>query len=152
MRTTQTSIFTAVLLVGFLGGRVDADESWQDHPPWLGSWHATPEVSRMLGLEQQGPDTAEKLQIEFFVSKDVAIAVAGKEMIARVESFFARRLGGKHQIVAAGQWNGKEFTADSACFVTQIEGANSAAFIRSSSKCRNPIPIHQARPALALMS
>jgi hypothetical protein len=61
-----------------------------------------------LGLTDEGPDQRENLQIGFFVSRDAAIAVAGKEMIERVESFFSERMGGRHQIIAAGRWNDQD--------------------------------------------
>ncbi|QDV62600.1 hypothetical protein [Crateriforma conspicua] len=122
MRTTHAIMF--LVFVCWVSGRTHANETWEDHPPWLGTWHANPEVSRILGFTQEAPVERKELQIEFFVSRDAAIAVAGKEIIQRVESTFSERMGGRHQIIAAGRWKEEEkFTVDSMCFVTQIQGA-----------------------------
>jgi hypothetical protein len=113
-----------LVFVGWVSGRAHANETWEDHPPWLGTWHANPDVARTLGFTQEGSVQREKLKISFFVSRDAAIAVAGKEIIQRVESKFSERMDGRHQIIAAGRWKDEEnFTVDSLCFVTQIQGA-----------------------------
>lgn len=122
MRPTHAIVF--LVFACWISGRGHANETWEDHPPWLGTWHANPEVARILGFAQDGSVQRKKLKIEFFVSRDAAIAVAGKETIQRVESIFSERMGGRHQIIAAGQWRDEEkFTVDSMCVVTQIQGA-----------------------------
>ncbi len=121
MRPTHAIIF--LVFVSWVSGRAHANENWEDHPPWLGTWHANPEVARILGFSQEGSVEREKLKIEFFASRDDAIAAAGREIIQRVESMFSERMGGRHQIIAAGRWNEERFTVDSLCFVTQIQGA-----------------------------
>ena len=124
MRPTHAIVLMSLVFVCGISGRAHANETWEDHPPWLGTWHAIPEVARILGFTQEGSVEREKLKISFFVSRGAAIAVAGKEIIQRVESIFSERMGGRHQIIAAGQWKDEEkFTVDSLCFVTQIQGA-----------------------------
>ncbi|TWT68619.1 hypothetical protein [Crateriforma conspicua] len=121
MRPTHAIMF--LVFVCWVSGRAHANETWEDPPPWLGTWHANPEVSRILGFTQESPVEREKLQIEFFASRDDAIAAAGREIIQRVEAMFSERMGGRHRIIAAGRWNEERFTVDSLFFVTQIQGA-----------------------------
>ena len=104
MRPTHAIVFLSLVFVCGIRSRAHSNETWEDHPQWLGTWHANPEVSRILGFTQEGSVEREKLKISFSVSRDAAIAVAGKEIIQRVESTFSERMGGRHQIIAAGQW------------------------------------------------
>ncbi len=125
MRPTHAIVLMSLVFVCGISGRAHANETWEDHPPWLGTWHANPEVARILGFTQEGSVKREKLKISFFVSRDAAIAVAGKEIIQRVESTFSERMGGRHQIIAAGQWKYEEkFTVDSSVFCdSDLQGA-----------------------------
>jgi hypothetical protein len=117
-------MFVLLAVVCSQGVNADANDNWEDYPPWLGTWHVNAEVAQLLGFTQEDSVQREKLRIGFFESKDDAIAVAGKELIERVESFFAKRTGGRHQIIAAGRWKDEGELIDSLCSVTQIQGAS----------------------------
>jgi hypothetical protein len=116
-------MFVFFVSVCRVGGSAEANETWEDYPPWLGTWHADPQVAQILGFSQEGRVSRKKLQIGFFESRDAAIEVAGKELIDRVESKFSKLLGRRHQIIAAGRWTDEGEFVDSLCFVTQIQGA-----------------------------
>jgi hypothetical protein len=116
-------MFVLFVSVCRVGGSAEANETWEEHPPWLGTWHINPQVEQILGLSQEGRVPRKKLQIGFFESRDAAIEVAGKELIDRVESRFSKLLGHRHQIIAAGRWTDEGEFVESLCFVTQIQGA-----------------------------
>jgi hypothetical protein len=116
-------MFVFFVSVCRVGGSAEANETWEDHPPWLGTWHANPQVAQILGLSQEGRVPRKKLQIGFFESRDAVIEVAGEELIDRVESRFSKLLGRRHQIIAAGRWTDEGEFVESLFFVTQIQGA-----------------------------
>ncbi len=88
MRPAYAIMFVFFVSVCRVGGSAEANETWEDHPPWLGTWHANPQVAQILGFSQEGRVPRKKLQIGFFESRDAVIEVAGKELIDRVESKF----------------------------------------------------------------
>lgn len=134
MRIILIPILLAVLLTGLSIPRaVDADDDWGRHPGWIGSWQATPEIERLLGIEPRKgePKFPTKLHVSFFNNKEAAVAVMGKESIELIEARYSKM---KHTIIAAGQWDaGQDFKGfkdfrrvvkkDSFCFVTTSRGA-----------------------------
>ena len=99
-----------------------ANDDWETHPEWSGSWRTGPDVAKLLGFEAREdvstfPST---LQIEFCASRDAAFQVLGKPSVEFAQSRI-EEMG--HKILAAGRYK-THTTGDtsSMCFVTKKQG------------------------------
>lgn len=99
-----------------------ANEDWETHPEWSGSWRTGPDVAKLLGFDTREDSSTfpSTLQIEFCASKDAAFQVLGQPAVEFAQSII-EKMG--HKIVAAGRC--KTHTkgdTSSICFVTKKQG------------------------------